>query len=114
MYDRYKNDWDAQVSNASKWTSPSSSQDRRQHRTRLVAIKKIYVTSSPMRIFNELDLLHSLQGCCSVCPLITAFRYQDQVIAVLPHFQHQDFRVRTYDSVIACAFTDEARCIIAK
>ncbi len=51
--------------------------------------KKIYVTSSPLRIFNELDLLHDLRASDSVCPLITAFRHQDQVIAILPYFQHQ-------------------------
>lgn len=27
-----------------------------------------------------------------MCPLITAFRHQDQVVAVLPYFQHHDFR----------------------
>lgn len=58
-----------------------------------MAIKKIYVTSSPMRIQNELELLHDLRGCKAVCPLITAFRHQDQVMAVLPHFRHQDFRM---------------------
>lgn len=57
-----------------------------------MAIKKIYVTSSPMRIFNELDLLHDLRNSPNVCPLITAFRCHDQVIAVLPYFQHRDFR----------------------
>jgi cell division control protein 7 len=57
-----------------------------------VAIKKIYVTSSPARIQNELELLHDLTGCKSVVPLITAFRYQDQVVAILPYFQHVDFR----------------------
>ena len=93
MYEYFKNDWNAPSRCPSKWTSPNTSQDKRQDMPRLVAIKKIYVTSSPMRIFNELDLLYSLRGCASVCPLITAFRYQDQVIAVLPHFQHQDFRV---------------------
>jgi len=66
------------------------SQQRR--RPKYVAIKKIYVTSSPMRIHNELDLLASLQGCDSVCPLITAFRCTDQVVAVLPYFKHTDFR----------------------
>ena len=60
---------------------------------RYVAIKKIYVTSSPSRIQNELELLHDLQGYRSICPLITAFRHYDQVIAVLPYFRHQDFRV---------------------
>ncbi len=60
-----------------------------------MAIKKIYVTSSPMRIQNELELLNDLKGCESVCPLIEAFRHQDQVVAVLPYFRHEDFRVRS-------------------
>ena len=42
---------------------------------------------------NELELLHDLQSCKSIAPLITAFRNQDQVIAVLPYFRHADFRV---------------------
>ena len=62
--------------------------------SRFVAVKKIYVTSSPSRIQNELELLYDLRGCIDVCPLITAFRHQDQVIAILPFFRHYDFRVR--------------------
>jgi cell division control protein 7 len=61
-------------------------------RPHYVAIKKIYVTSSPIRIFNELELLYDLRDSDSVCPLITAFRHLDQVVAVLPYFQHRDFR----------------------
>ena len=111
-YDRYQNDWDTEPRKASKWmsppavksrekisqsSSPSNSQDlRRQREPRFVAIKKIYVTSSPIRIQNELELLHDLRGCHSICPLITALRHQDQVVAVLPHFQHQDFRVSKF------------------
>ncbi len=102
-YDYYQNDWDAGPREALKWVSPpvktrrmnnshsSASQGRRE--PHYVAIKKIYVTSSPMRIHNELELLHDLRGQHSVCPLITAFRHQDQVVAVLPYFRHQDFRV---------------------
>jgi len=95
---------------SSRWISPPSkrrknnvsqssttlvdSQSQRRHsEPRYVAIKKIYVTSSPMRIQNELELLHDLRGCKAVCPLITAFRHQDQVVAILPHFGHQDFRM---------------------
>ena len=63
-----------------------------RHRPKIVAIKKIYVTSSPIRIFNELELLHDLRDSPNVCPLITAFRHHDQVVAVLPYFQHHDFR----------------------
>lgn len=62
-------------------------------KVRYVALKKIYVTSSPMRIQNELELLTELRGYRSVCPLITAFRCHDQVVAVLPYFPHADFRI---------------------
>lgn len=101
-YRFYQNNWDIDPKDASNLTSPnqhgssqvSSPTDRkRQRKAHFVAIKKIYVTSSPMRIQNELELLHNLRGCKAVCSLITAIRHQDQVVAVLPHFQHQDFRV---------------------
>ncbi|MCJ1467277.1 hypothetical protein MMC07_005901 [Pseudocyphellaria aurata] len=101
-YEYYQNDWDRE-SNA-KWLSPPVKKSYRQYsegpissqprkKPHLVAIKKIYVTSSPMRIQNELELLHILRGYRSVCPLITAFRHQDQVVAVLPYFSHLDFRM---------------------
>ena len=70
---------------------PEDNAEQRR-RPKYVAIKKIYVTSSPQRILNELDLLNDLRGFDSVCPLITAFRHQDQVVAVLPYFKHTDFR----------------------
>ncbi len=84
-----------------------SGQDQRGPKNpRYVAIKKIYVTSSPMRIQNELELLHDLRGCKTVCPLITAFRHQDQVVAVLPHFRHQDFRVCFSGSIRAASLAN--------
>ncbi|KAI9676870.1 MAG: hypothetical protein M1817_006709 [Caeruleum heppii] len=110
-YDSYHNDWDLEQKENLKWSSPPLKKRRtdyneplhprsrsptsnlhRRRRPRYVAIKKIYVTSSPLRIQNELELLHDLRGCDSVCPLITAFRHQDQVVAVLPYFRHVDFR----------------------
>ncbi|KAF2457531.1 kinase-like domain-containing protein [Lineolata rhizophorae] len=90
FYNSYRNDWDVQAKDLAKWTPP-----KRRHRSttpHYVAIKKIYATSSPHRILNELELLHDLRDSDSVCPLITAFRHQDQVIAILPYFQHLDFR----------------------
>lgn len=69
-----------------------SSHSRLSRRPKYVAIKKIYVTSSPQRILNELELLHDLKNCPAVCPLITAFRSTDQVVAILPYFRHDDFR----------------------
>lgn len=103
-YDFYQNDWDIEAADGSKWSSPPVKKRRNEHpqdsegrqrtrQPRFVAIKKIYVTSSPTRIQNELELLHDLQGYRSICPLITAFRHLDQVVAVLPYFRHQDFRV---------------------
>ena len=96
LYDHYRNDWDV----GHRYTK-SRSQKRR---SKFVAIKKIYVTSSPSRIINELELLHELQDAGNVCPLITAFRHQDQVIAILPFFEHQDFR----DYYRKCSVTEMA------
>ena len=93
MYERSLNKWGSQADSTVSWRSSSGRSSDTPARSRIVAVKKIYVTSSPMRIYNELELLHNLQHCTSVCPLITAFRYQDQVVAILPHFEHQDFRV---------------------
>ncbi|KAL2130914.1 hypothetical protein VTI74DRAFT_5798 [Chaetomium olivicolor] len=98
LYDKYDNSWDLDK-DTDKWTPPplkslnsQSSANYYRRKPKYVAIKKIYVTSSPSRILNELELLHDLRGCQSVCPLITAFRETDQVIAILPYFRHSDFR----------------------
>lgn len=79
----------------------SATRPEKRRQPRHVALKKIYVTSSPTRILNELELLYDLRGCRSVCPLITAFRHQDQVVAVLPFFQHTDFRVQYRTFLVA-------------
>jgi cell division control protein 7 len=95
LYDVYVNEWDDNAKD-SPWVSPASKKypySEHPRRPRYVAVKKIYVTSSPMRIQNELELLYDLKYSESVCPLLTAFRYQDQVVAVLPYYRHQDFRV---------------------
>ena len=97
MYEKFHNDWDIEAKENSKWASPPMKKRRTdeyhpQQRPKYVAIKKIYVTSSPSRILNELELLNDLRGCDSVSPLITAFRCTDQVVAVLPYFRHADFR----------------------
>ncbi|KAF3763986.1 kinase-like protein [Cryphonectria parasitica EP155] len=112
QYERYENKWDLDKENE-KWTppplrkhvnripsaasghdavSPTCHTSRARRRPKFVAIKKIYVTSSPARILNELELLHDLRDCPTICPLITAFRSTDQVVAILPYFRHQDFR----------------------
>ncbi|PNS20627.1 Cell cycle serine/threonine-protein kinase hsk1 [Sphaceloma murrayae] len=94
LYAQYKNEWDVEEKE-----NGGLAKRPREHRARFVAIKKIYVTSSPLRIFNELELLHELKDSANVSPLITAFRHHDQVVAILPYFQHKDFReyFRTMD-----------------
>lgn len=105
QYDNYRNDWDTDDDRDENNEDVPPTKKRRlgdnpkepissKKKTRYVALKKIYVTSSPLRIQNELELLHDLRGCKSVCPLITAFRHQDQVVAVLPFFPHTDFRIQ--------------------
>lgn len=109
LYDHYHNDWDifGRAQQQEAWESPPSKRRRvdgeqmGRRKPRYVALKKIYVTSSPIRIQNELELLHDLRGCRSVCPLITAFRYQDQVVAVLPYFPHTDFRIQYRTFMVA-------------
>ena len=104
MYDHYDNSWDLD-DDSTKWTPPplkrnSSSNHVPRRRARYVAIKKIYVTSRPTRILNEIDLLHDLRQCSSICPLITAFRHTDQVVVILPYFRHGDFRAYFRDMTI--------------
>ncbi|OJD19864.1 CDC7 protein kinase [Emergomyces pasteurianus Ep9510] len=108
LYDEYENDWDWERKSEDEnhenherdrdlqqYDKPhSKSQRKGKRRPHYVALKKIYVTSSPGRIQNELELLNDLYGSRSVCPLITAFRHLDQVVAVLPYFPHTDFRVQ--------------------
>ncbi|KAK6440048.1 Cell division control protein 7 [Oleoguttula sp. CCFEE 5521] len=86
----YENEWDIDGDNANH--TVATGRRRPTKGPKFVVIKKIYVTSSPLRILNELELLHDLRDSPNVCPLITSFRHQDQVIAILPFFQHKDFR----------------------
>lgn len=97
----FQNDWDIEAKE-NEIRSPSGRKMRsREKKAHFVAIKKIYVTSSPGRIMNEIDLLHDLRGCESIAPLITAFRHQDQVVLILPYFSHLDFRTYFRDMSIA-------------
>ena len=46
----------------------------------------------PNRIFNELHLLYMLSGNSRVAPLLDVLRFQDQIVAILPYYNHCDFR----------------------
>jgi cell division control protein 7 len=58
-----------------------------------VAIKRIYVTSSPERVRNEIAILEECRGCRHVSQLVTAFRERDQVVVIMPYQKNEDFRV---------------------
>lgn len=75
------------------WTGKVPSVNRRRQKSVYVALKRIYVTSSPSRILNELELMEDLRHCQHIAYLITAFRTHDQIIAVMPYSRHSDFRV---------------------
>ncbi|KAF7720907.1 hypothetical protein EC973_005782 [Apophysomyces ossiformis] len=57
-----------------------------------VALKRVYLTSSPKRISDEISMLQDLRGCSCIAPIITAFREHDQVFVVMPYFQNDDFK----------------------
>ncbi|KRH94651.1 Serine/threonine protein kinase of the CDC7 subfamily [Pseudoloma neurophilia] len=56
------------------------------------AIKNITMTSSPMRVIEELKFLKLLNGEKNVIPLINVMRFEDQIVAVFPFFASTDFR----------------------
>lgn len=58
-----------------------------------VAIKRIYVTSSPERVRNEIMIMETCRGSRHVSQIITAFRKEDQVVTVMPYHRNEDFRV---------------------
>ncbi|KAH9998297.1 kinase-like domain-containing protein [Russula vinacea] len=68
-----------------------------------VAIKRIYVTSNPERIRNEISILETCRGARHVSQLITAFRHEDQVVAIMPYHPHEDFR-SFYRTLPICMF----------
>ncbi|KAH6561953.1 hypothetical protein BASA60_003907 [Batrachochytrium salamandrivorans] len=63
----------------------------------IVALKRIYATSSPTRIYNEIKILFLLRGHPNIAPIITAMRHTDQVVVVMRYFSHDDFKSYYYD-----------------
>ncbi|KAJ2915176.1 hypothetical protein MD484_g5224, partial [Candolleomyces efflorescens] len=68
------------------------SEEKGEGRKAFVAIKRIYVTSGPERIKNELVIMEMTRGCRHVSQLVTAFRCEDQVAVVMPYHRNDDFR----------------------
>lgn len=91
-HDRWDNTpWQGHHSSAS---SASYMSDPRPPASKVfVAVKRIYVTSGPERIRNEISIMEDCRGCRHVSQLITAFRHHDQVVAIIPYHRNIDFRV---------------------
>ncbi|KAJ1982886.1 Cell division control protein 7 [Dimargaris xerosporica] len=77
-----------------------------------VALKKIYVTSSPARIANEIQILKDLSGHPNIGSLVTAERHHDQVLVVLSYYKHHDFR-DYYRSMSLLEMRQYFRCLFA-
>ncbi|KAJ3572872.1 hypothetical protein NP233_g2811 [Leucocoprinus birnbaumii] len=77
-----------------------------------VAIKRIYVTSSPSRIENEVSIMVDCLGCRHVSQLITATRNFDQVVLVMPYQRNEDFR-EYYRTLSMPAIKSYMRCLMA-
>lgn len=77
----------------------------------MVAIKRIYVTSNPERIRNEISILEDCRGCRHVSQLITAFRHEDQVVVVMPYHRNEDFR-DFYRSLPMSGIKSYLRCLL--
>ncbi|PWN53037.1 kinase-like protein [Violaceomyces palustris] len=94
------------------WTGKMSNldQDRPSSKHVHVALKRIYVTSSPSRILNELDILEQLRDAEHISYLITAFRSEDQIVAVMPYSRHADFR-DYYRIIPICDLKCYFRCL---
>ncbi|KAG9002360.1 hypothetical protein FRB94_003976 [Tulasnella sp. JGI-2019a] len=81
------------------------------HNKVYVAIKRIYVTSSPSRIQNEIMLMEDCRGCRHVAQLITAFREKDQVVAIMPYHRNVDFR-NYFNTVPLSSIQQYLRCLL--
>jgi cell division control protein 7 len=90
------------------WEGPQSNQksdpaspENHPQKPAYVAIKRIIVTSSPRRILNELYIMETCRGCRHVAQLITAYRVEDQIVAVMPYQRSAELKVlyRVYEFV---------------
>ncbi|KAF7775683.1 hypothetical protein Agabi119p4_4076 [Agaricus bisporus var. burnettii] len=77
-----------------------------------VAIKRIYVTSSPERIKNEISIMIDCLSCRHVSQLITATRCLDQVVVIMPYQRNEDFR-EYYRALSMPAIKSYMRCLLA-
>ncbi|KAI8147690.1 kinase-like domain-containing protein [Fennellomyces sp. T-0311] len=85
----YQNElWQRQLLEGQRITNPKATATTGS----LVALKRVYSTSSPTRLSSEIKILQELRGCPCVAPLITAFRHADEFFVVMPYIQSNDFK----------------------
>jgi len=58
----------------------------------IVALKRIYSTSSPTRIDREIRIIHALGGTHFVGGILGCLRCHGDISLVLPYFEHNSFR----------------------
>lgn len=63
-----------------------------------VALKRLYPTSSPRRVLNEIQCLRALNGAEGVTRVLACLRNFGEVILVLPYVEHERFQVRRRDA----------------
>lgn len=109
----YDNSWDGNWKQAQKWSSPPIKRrpgnELKAPTAKYVALKRIYVTSSPARILNELELLHHLkydswltlisEGVTRSCPWsqLSAMKTKS-----LPSFHILNISTSEYDLSFLC------------
>ena len=95
----YSNEsWQQQLLAGHRVTNPNANYEPSNR----VALKRVYSTSSPARLASEVQILHELQGCPCIAPLIAAFRYQDEFFVVMPYIHSDDFKVNNKRCPVYC------------
>ncbi|KAL6069086.1 Cell division control protein 7, variant 3 [Balamuthia mandrillaris] len=75
------------------------------HPDTIVALKRLYPSSSPARIKSEIQHLHVLGGKNFVLPLLGGMKEGDQVTLIFPYFPHDRFKNYLHDLTV-----DQIRC----
>jgi cell division control protein 7 len=68
---------------------------------RIVALKRVSITSSPSRILGEIRFLSNLGGQCNVVRILEALRNEGQSTLVLDYFEHEHFKTYFYKMSLA-------------
>ncbi|KAJ6230771.1 cell division cycle 7-related protein kinase [Anaeramoeba flamelloides] len=59
---------------------------------KIVALKRIFPTSSPTKILREMEIIHEIRGSDTVCSLLGGCRHEDQITLIMSYFPTDDFK----------------------